>query len=53
VPLKEFPPEEWVTCEQWWDDLRQYVTSLLPDDGETVDGQPGTEKLPPAVDADS
>lgn len=32
VPLKEFPPEEFITCEQWWADLTEYAESLLPAD---------------------
>jgi hypothetical protein len=38
VPLKEFPPEEFITCEEWWDDLTQYAASLLPEQDPTAPG---------------
>jgi hypothetical protein len=43
VPLKEFPPEPFITCEEWWEDLRQYAESLLPEEDQAsadAHGQP-------------
>jgi hypothetical protein len=37
VPLKEFPPEEFITYEERWDGLRRYAASLLP-----AEDQPGS-----------
>jgi hypothetical protein len=46
VPLKEFPPEEFITFEEWWQDLTEYAASLLAEP-RTADADPngfaGTE----------
>jgi hypothetical protein len=34
VPLKEFPPVEYVSSQEFYDDLRQYAESLLPKDDQ-------------------
>jgi hypothetical protein len=38
IPLKEFPPPEYMTTEEFWDDLTKYAASLLPE--PTIDADP-------------